>query len=175
MLRKNLHHISHPPSPLPTEFLQEMCNDECVLCFNFFSSLNVFLLSGKYGTHQALSSWKVHMLAHFPFPNFCLYLSKFLSNFARPPYRPTGYLYFEYQYPEEYDIIMDVYFNLQISATHGSNDDIVREQKIRSIKLILTVYFNLSVRSFSTGRTSAVGFLKFTMSCVVINILSQKW
>jgi hypothetical protein len=30
------------------------------------------------------------------------------------------------------------------------------------------------VKSFSTGRTSAVGFLKFTMSCVVINILSQK-
>ena len=59
-------------------------------------------------------------------------------------------------------------FNLQISAKHGSNDDIVGEQKFRSIKLILTVYFDLSVKSFSTGRTSAVGFLKFTMSCVVI-------
>ena len=65
-------------------------------------------------------------------------------------------------------------FNLQILAKHGSNDDIVGEQKFRSIKLILTVYFDLSVKSFSTGRTSAVGFLKFTMSCVVINILSQK-
>ena len=65
-------------------------------------------------------------------------------------------------------------FNLQISAKHGSNDDIVGEQKFRSIKLTLTVYFDLSVKSFSTGRTSAVGFLKFTMSCVVINILSQK-
>ena len=66
------------------------------------------------------------------------------------------------------------HFNLQISAKHGSNDDIVGEQKFRAIKLTLTVYFDLSVKSFSTGRTSAVGFLKFTMSCVVINILSQK-
>jgi len=70
-------------------------------------------------------------------------------------------------------VIIVVYFNLQILAKHGSKDDIVGEQKFRSIKLILTVYFDLSVKSFSTGRTSAVGFLKFTMSCVVINILSQ--
>ena len=33
------------------------------------------------------------MLAHFPFPNLYLYLSKYLSNFARPPHRPRGYLY----------------------------------------------------------------------------------
>ena len=65
-------------------------------------------------------------------------------------------------------------FNLQILAKHGSKDDIVGEQKFRSIKLILTIYFDLSVKYFSTGRTSAAGFLKFTMSCVVINILSQK-
>ena len=71
-------------------------------------------------------------------------------------------------------IVIVFYFNLQISAKHGSNDDIVGKQKFRSIKLTLTVYFDLSVKSFSTGRTSAVGFLKFTMSCVVINILSQK-
>ena len=71
-------------------------------------------------------------------------------------------------------VFIKLHFNLQIFAKHGSNDDIVGEQKFRSIKLILTVYFDLSVKSFSTGRTSAVGFLKFTMSCVVINILSQK-
>ena len=63
------------------------------IMFYFFSTLNVFLLSGKYGTHQALSSLKVYMLAHFPFPNLYLYLSKLLSNFARPPHRPRGYLY----------------------------------------------------------------------------------
>ena len=39
-------------------------------------------------------------------------------------------------------------FNLQISAKHGSNDDIVGEQKFRSIKLTLTVYFDLSVNFF---------------------------
>ena len=88
ILRKNLHHISPP-----TEFLQEMCNEKYVFCFNFFSSFKLFHLSGKYGTHQALSSWKVYMLAHFPFPNLYLYLSKYLSNFARPPHRPRGYLY----------------------------------------------------------------------------------
>ena len=82
---------SHKPPP--TEFLQEMCNEEYVFCFNFFSSFKLFHLSGKYGTHQALSSWKVYMLAHFPFPNLYLYLSKYLSNFARPPHRPRGYLY----------------------------------------------------------------------------------
>ena len=61
-----------------------------------------------------------------------------------------------------------IIFNLQISAKHGSNDGIVGKQIFRFIKLVSTVYFDLSVKSCSTGRTSAVGFLKFTMSCVVM-------
>ena len=68
----------------------------------------------------------------------------------------------------------NIKFNLQILAQHGSMDDIARERVFRSISDNYNSIFRLSVKSFSTGRTSAVGFLKFTMSCVVINILSQK-
>ena len=42
-------------------------------------------------------------------------------------------------------------------------DDIAREQVFRSISDNYSSIFRLSVKSFSTGRTSAVGFLKFTM------------
>ena len=53
----------------------------------------------------------------------------------------------------------NLYSNFQISAQHGSTDDIAREQVFRCISDNYNSTFRLSLKSFLTERTLVVGFL----------------